>query len=325
MTRKNVVARLRREKGKVITTEALKKAIKRRKLAKTIPARPDNKNRLKLDDADVQEHLMGMEATLANVPAAFVFNMDESGVNEFADAKNKKVLVPITCPKTKTKYAVARDTRHVTLVACIGANGTSLMPLVVVTHKTIRERLILECWDEEKVLFAHSESGYINQDIFMLWLMVVFVAEVEERRRRLGMPRQRAYLVMDNCSAHKSDDVVALLRRRNIEAVFIPPNSSHLFQPLDRNAFSSFKANLRSAVPEEADKQTERLLKILDSWDAAARTRTIKASFKLAGFVYSLENGTLCVSFRSDRAKNPEGDFVPDPPEPLGRRITIVN
>ena len=67
---------------------------------------------------------------------------------------------------------------------------------------------------------------------------------------------QRAYLMMDNCSYNRSQDIVDLCEENNIELVDIVSNSTRLFQPLDLSFFSAFKAKLRSAVPEELDKQT---------------------------------------------------------------------
>ena len=76
------------------------------------------------------------------------------------------------------------------------------------------------------------------------------------------------------------------------------PNSTHIFQPLDLTFFSAFKAKLRSAIPEELDKQTKRLDTILQSWDEAKKVRTIRASFQMAGFVYYIVDETcLVVSF----------------------------
>ena len=141
----------------------------------------------------------------------------------------------------------------------------------------------------------------------------------------MGLPDQTAYLVMDNCTAHFSEDVRGVLDRHNVTAVFIPPNSSHVFQPLDRCLFASFKAHLNSAIPMEVDKQTARLLKILQSWDDARKVSTIKASFNLAGFVHSVENRSLRVSFVHARADVPGGIRVPPPPEPRSHRISITN
>ena len=52
---------------------------------------------------------------LNNVPAAFVFNMDETGINERANSTAKKVLVDFNSNETSTKYAMEKNTDHATL------------------------------------------------------------------------------------------------------------------------------------------------------------------------------------------------------------------
>ena len=139
------------------------------------------------------------EELLHDVPAAFVFNMDETGINEYADAKKKRVVVHAQFEGNKTRYPVPRDSDHSTVVACIAADGSAVGPLLVVTHRTIREDLHELCWTPEKVCIKHGERGYITHAIFMDWLRTTFVPSVNERRERFGDMEQRAYLLMDNC------------------------------------------------------------------------------------------------------------------------------
>ena len=115
--------------------------------------------------------------------------------------------------------------------------------------------------------------------------------------------------------------------------VFIPPHGSHVFQPLDRVAFASFKSHFRSAVPKEVDKQTTRLLMILESWEKVVMNGTIIGSFKLAGFRYETRDEDLFISFDPECLVLPTGVHLPtcDEPEPervrprvpSGRRIRI--
>ena len=88
---------------------------------------------------------------------------------------------------------------------------------------------------------------------------------------------------------------------------------------------SSFKAHLNSAIPEDTDKQSARLLKILQSWEAARHIETIRKSFQQAGFAYEVVDGSLHVSFLQASAVIPDATYVPPAPEPSGRRIPIAN
>ena len=132
---------------------------------------------------------------------------------------------------------------------------------------------------------------------------------------------------MDNCSSHTSDEIRLLCGENNIEIVYLVPNTTHIFQPLDL-CFSVFKAKLRSSVPDQEidDNQTRKLLLILNSWDEATKVRTIQASFEMAGFVYDLVDETTTVSFSRAAVRSPEAhNDEPPIPRPRGRRVPIHN
>ena len=324
MTLADVVHEVFVRLGKRVTKNGLRVALKRRSVVRFIEATPIQACRLNLDNEEVQQFMENTEELLRNVPASFVFNMDETGINEYQNAKKKQVVVHNGFVGDKTMYPVARDTRHATVVACIAADGTAIPPLVIVTHRTVREALMRRCWTRDKVLFAHSEKGFITHEIFMDWLRDTFVPIVNERRRRTGDMEQRAYLLMDNCSSHRASDIVDLCDENNIELVYFVPNSTHIFQPLDLCFFASFKAKIRSAIPEETDKQTARLLTILQSWDAAKQVRTIQASFEMAGFIYNIVGGNrLVISFSRDMVRGPDAPQEPPARRPSGHRIPI--
>ena len=88
--------------------------------------------------------------------------------------------------------------------------------------------------------------------------------------------------------------------------------------------FSAFKAKLRSAIPEELDKQTARLDTILQSWDEAKKVRTIRASFQMAGFVYNIVDETrLVVSFSRDAVRAQVAMAAERPVLPMLPRVRI--
>ena len=335
LTLAQVAARIEREKHKVVTTNSLQKTLTRAKIAKTIIAFPEEAGRLMMNPNEIARYTTQAVAQLNNVPAAFVFNMDETGINVRANSKAMKVLVDFNSNEESTKYAMDKNTDHATLVACIAADGTATKPLVIITQATIRERLIQEGWTRRKAMFAHTESGYINQALFRRWIDTVLVPDVERRRAELEMPDHPAFLIMDNCTAHTDQAVTQRLEAHGIVPLNIPPHGSHIYQPLDRVAFSSFKAMLRSAIPIDADSQTTRLIKILESWEKATKTRTITGSFKLSGFRYHVHDEELFVTFDPEVVIPPLGHQIPTEPQPRpvrhrpatpsGRRLPIHN
>ena len=324
LTLDDIAVKVFRWKRIKVTKEALRKAFKRRKKVKFIDATPVQACRLNIDDVKVQRFIRDTEELIHAVPASFIFNMDETGINEYANAKTKQVVVDENFPGDQTHYPVERNTNSSTLVACIAADGSAIPPLLVVKHRTIRQILLRKCWTEEKVRFAHSDSGFITRDIFMRWLNDTFIPNVDERRRLFGDPEQTAYLLLDNCSSHKSQDIVDLCEENNIQIVYFVANTTHIFQPLDLCFFAAFKKIIRSFVPEGVeDEQSKRLLKILQSWDDAKKVATIQASFEMAGFVYDLIDNRVVVSFSGEAVRSAEAHREHPIPPPSGHRLRI--
>ena len=122
MTLEDVVARARTDLRKGTTKEALRKGLKRRKKARIIDASPIQESRLNIDDDKVQRFMVDTEAILHDVPAHFVFNIDETWINDYANAKKKQVLVYAKIPGERTQYPVERSAKSSTLIACIAAD-----------------------------------------------------------------------------------------------------------------------------------------------------------------------------------------------------------
>ena len=72
------------------------------------------------------------------------------------------------------------------------------------------------------------------------------------------------------------------------------------------------------------DHQSERVLKILDSWDSVKKVSTIRSSFRMAGFLYRRTENGVVVSFSRETVRDLEGNEAPAP-QPSGRRIPIEN
>ena len=62
---------------------------------------------------------------------------------------------------------------------------------------------------------------------------------------------------MDGCTAHKFEDHLQLLARRNITVVFLPAHSSHLTQPLDLGIFGRVKSILRGNATYSIDRDED--------------------------------------------------------------------
>lgn len=87
----------------------------------------------------------------------------------------------------------------------------------------------------------HSESGWINDELFQDYLMHL---------REYFPDDDELHLILDIYKAHLTDNVKAMAEALNIKLHFIPAGMTDLYQPLDRNIFGPFKAIARRLFRE---------------------------------------------------------------------------
>ena len=85
----------------------------------------------------------------------------------------------------------------------------------------------------------HSDSGWINADLFVEWFKF-FTDNIPSTRP--------VVLIQDSHSSHVSIKLVELARENNINQLCLPSHTLHILQPLDVGCFKSFKANFPKPV-----------------------------------------------------------------------------
>ena len=76
-----------------------------------------------------------------NIPPCFMFNVDESGFQEFVDAVPVPVIVPIDYNDDTVAVSVNRNKKRASMIGCISADGSALKPMIVTSRKRITTSL----------------------------------------------------------------------------------------------------------------------------------------------------------------------------------------
>jgi hypothetical protein len=201
--------------------------------------------RMHVMDQDIYNYFGRLKEVLENCPAPLAYNMDEMGHEEYADRKEKTVVVPSNV-QGQVYYEVSRQGKRITLVACVAADGSFVKPSLIISRKTFEDELVLFGFvPGENVDFYNQGKAYMDHDIFYTWLRDTLIPDIVKKRKALHY-KGPACLILDNCSSHKGDDVDALCEKYNLKLLWIPPHSSHFLQPLDVSFFGVAKNRIRS-------------------------------------------------------------------------------
>jgi hypothetical protein len=237
---------------------------------KTIIGNPRETERVEVDPAAINRWYEELKEKVREIPASFVFNVDESGCCEYADARELRVLVPDDYEHDTIPVPVDRNTKRSTLVACITADGFRFKPFIIVDRVTAEKELPMYGYHARNVALNFQENAYMNTPLFEKWAHEVFFPQVEERRRELHYAG-RALLLLDGLGSHHTDAFLQECEERGIGVFFFVPHSSDQTQPLDLVTFGLLKQYFSASRFHALENpQSNKVVKILGAWFASS-------------------------------------------------------
>lgn len=228
---------------------------------------------------DIEEILR--TENLSNRPEA-LYNCDETGFQ--LDPSNMRILAE------KGQRRVSRNVpgsgkETVSVMACCNAAGDKMPPMII-----FRGKNIWSSWISEEAYpgtaYAASENGWMEETVFEQWFTNVFlkgIPSLDERDRKV-------VLFMDGCKSHMSGDVIQKAIQNRVILFKLPPNLTHLLQPLDKAVFRPVKQcwnellmaeNRANPCSRISKRRFSELLK--DCWIQSFKSQSIKSGFSSCG------------------------------------------
>lgn len=220
---------------------------------------------------------------LLTISPTRIFNCDESSILLSPDGE--KVL---TERGSRAVYNISDAGKEcLTVLFMYSAAGIRAPPLLMFPYKCSIPNNIIKN-NPKGWGIGISDNGWMTAEAFFEYLTNVFHPWLLKSQVELPV-----LIYMDNHSSHITIPVVEFCRANNIEIIGLPPNSSHITQPLDVSFFHPFKETWKKIVPKwKNDQQVMKLkkdhfplvLKIaLDSMQN--EEQIIKSGFKRCGLV----------------------------------------
>jgi len=191
---------------------------------------------------EVTKYFDNMADTLKNpdgtlIPPSHIFNYDETNLSD--DPGSRKCIF-----KRGVKYPerVMDSTKSSTSIMFCGAASGAMLPAYVV----FKAEHVWSTWMEggpKNVRYNRSKSGWFDMNCFADWFETVFVTCAKKLDGR-------KVIIGDNLSSHFSATVLKLASENDIQFVCLPPNSTHLLQPLDVAFYGPLKRMWRKVLDE---------------------------------------------------------------------------
>ena len=248
--------------------------IKRHKLTKRVA---DNVKsvRVEVNGKIIEEYFDNLEKSLQGIEPRNIFNYDETNLTD--DPGSKKVITKRGRKRVERKIDHSKSSTS--LMFCGNAVGEFLPCMVVYKADNLYQG-----WTEGApagTCFDTTKSGWFDSRTFTVWFRNVVVPH-------MAGPGPFA-LIGDNLGSHFSKEVLELCRDKNIRFITLPPNSTHLTQPLDVAVFRPAKTSWRE---------------IMEGWRRESKriqTRIPKEHFPtlLCSLVSSLKKENLVAGFKA--------------------------
>ncbi|KAB0803436.1 hypothetical protein PPYR_00406 [Photinus pyralis] len=162
-----------------------------------------------------------------------IYNVDESG---FSTVQKKAPKVLASKGKHQVGFVASGERGiNTTLVCCVNATGNYVPPMFIFKRLRMHPALKNGCFPGSIV--ETSESGYINSQLFVLWLKH-FIKFVKPS------PQEKCLLLLDGHTTHsKNLEAIKLSREHGIILLQLPGHTTHRLQPLDVGVFKSMESN----------------------------------------------------------------------------------
>lgn len=222
-----------------------------------------------------------------------IFNVDETGIGIVH--KPGKVIAEVGRRNVHSLTSAEKGKTH-TIISCVSASGMALPPMMIYPRK----RCVPEKLKEGAVrgtIFKTSESGWVNQEIYLEWFDN-FLQSIP--------PKRPVLLIQDGHSSHLSIELIELAQKNDVHLLCLPAHTTHILQPLDVGVFKSFKSFFSKACHKYMMQCPGRVVTndvlaslVGEAWPQSFTPLNVLGGFKKCG-IYPLNPGQI-----SDRQTAP--------------------
>ena len=213
-----------------------KNFIKRHSLTERVPTKIRPK-RAELTKEDIENFFANLTGSLDGVEPGNIYNYDETN---FTD--DPKAGLCICRPGRRRHERVMEHSKMAfSVMFCGNATGEHLPPMIVYKAKHMYEG-----WRSDAIpgaVYESTESGWFDMKTFDNWFFQIFLPHVKDKNGPKVM-------IGDNLASHFSPRVIDACLEHGIRFVTLPPNSTHICQPLDVAVFRPMKVLWRTCLTD---------------------------------------------------------------------------
>ena len=161
-----------------------------------------------------------------------LFNIDKAGL-----PISLKPLKMVCRKGSKNPCCIdSGDKNQITVVGCVSAAGYCVPPMIVYNRKSCFVSAEMVQGEIPGTAYGFSSKGWMDQDLFGYWLNCFL---------KYAPPIRSLLLLLDGHSSHYCPSMIRQAAEHKVILFTLPPNTTHLTQPLDKGIFGPLKTEWR--------------------------------------------------------------------------------
>ena len=141
------------------------------------------------------------------------------------------------------------------------------------------------------MLYGLSKKGWIDRELFGTWFISLFL--------KYALPTRPLLLLMDGHSSHYCPDTIRMAAEERIIIFALPPNTTHITQPLDKGCFGPLKLAWRNVCHQYMASNQGKVVNrycfsplFAQAWMKSMTMANITGGFRVTG-VYPLDRNAF--------------------------------
>jgi hypothetical protein len=158
------------------------------------------------------------------------------------------------------------------------------------------------------LVLRQRSKPYVNAVLFLEYVKNILIHYLNELLESEQMKACEAVLLMDNCSLHVSDDIVAVLTNARVRVITFASHTTHVFQILDLVLFGALKK--RASGLEMWNEESGTVAFIIELYHDFKQTMVkvnIRGAFSSIGFSYDIIQNPYGLLFNEEKFRQGRG------------------
>jgi hypothetical protein len=242
-----------------------------------------------------------------------VFNLNEVGMSECEDHKEKKMIIPATMDGQTMHHRASRSVRYISIITYIIAAEESLTLYIMISQDS---HAILKRLTSRGVrlgvdfVLRHRSKPYVSGKLFLEYINIIFVPylnklqDSEELEELEELEACEAVFLMDNYSPHMSDDTVAVLTRVRVRIITFTLHMTNIYQVLDVVLFGALKKHAADLeILDEEQPAAAFLLKVYHDFKQTMIKVNIWGAIAAIEFTYDVKQNSYGRLFDEEKLR----------------------